>query len=134
MWLTVLCRINVLMSRAMSPSESEVVLYPIRLQLRGSPYANHLYDVDGTLLTNASGSILHVYTSLLGDEFASGRLRLLHDIRGGYRYFITSQSQLDRFQSEREHGTPYFRRTYHVYPDEDFDRFALRHHNIHVVN
>lgn len=96
-------------------------LHPIRITLRGHPYGRQLYDVDGNLLLSPAGDHLHVFTPLLQDEFQSGRLRLIRDTRWGYRYFITSQSQLERFQHEREVGTPFYRRNYHIYQDEDFD-------------
>lgn len=118
----------------MGPCEADVALHPIRVQLRPSYYADHLYDVDGILLTNSTGTVLHVYTSLLADEFSSGRLRLIHDVAIGYRYFVTSQAQLDRFQADREYGTPYFRRTYHLYPDEDFNPSVFLQRNIHIVD
>jgi hypothetical protein len=108
--------------------------FPIRLQLRGSPYGRQLYDVDGTILLSPGGDHLHVYSPLLQDEFTSGRLRLLRDTKWGYRYFVTSQAQLDRFQVERDLGTPYYRRTYHVYQDTDFDPSGFISKGVHIVS
>lgn len=40
-----------------------------------------------------------------------------------YRYFITSQEQLDKFYEDREFGsTEGPNKTYHVYVDEDCDK------------
>jgi len=114
-------------------SSLKIPVFPIRLQLRGSPYGNELYDVDGDILLSPSGDRLNVYNQLLQDEFSSGRLRLLHDIRIGYRYFITTQKQLDRFLLERQEGTEYFRRTYHIYQDEDFNYYEFMEKGVEII-
>lgn len=107
--------------------------FPIRLQLRHGVYHRHLYDVEGALLVGLSGNPLHVFNGELKDEIDAKRVRCIRDIRCGYRYFVTSVEQWNRFMEHRKYGSLYFRVTYHIYPDEDMDFLPLLSQGIDII-
>lgn len=94
--------------------------YAVRINDCGSTYARKLYDVDGfVLMDETTGDFLHVYTRLMKDAFDSGRLRVIHNVREGYVYFITNDEQSRRFQEERKEGSDIRGVTYYVYMDKE---------------
>lgn len=107
--------------------------FPIRIQLRPGTYHRHLYDVDGALLVGQSGNPLHVFNKELKNEMDAKRVRLIRNLRCGYRYFVTSLEQWNRFMEHRKNGTLYFRITYHLYPDEDTDFLPLLSQGIEII-
>lgn len=99
--------------------EESVLLYPIKFRDCGSTYARKLYDVDGFVLLGDDGSLLNVYNKAMKRAFDNKKLRVIHNMKGEYVYFITSESQRQRFINERENGCPDLHdRTYYIYRDE----------------
>lgn len=99
--------------------------FKITIESRGSEYSRTLYDVRGRAMIDEAGNPLNVYGQNLKDEFDSGRVRLIHNLRDNYRYFITNQSDMDIFQDYRKNGAPHPDFVFVIYPDEDFDPYNL---------
>lgn len=99
--------------------QESVQLYPIKFRDCGSTYARKLYDVDGFVLLGDDGSLLNVYNKAMKRAFDNKKIRVIHNMKGEYVYFITSESQRQRFINERENGCPDLHdRTYYIYRDE----------------
>lgn len=99
--------------------EEPVLLYPIKFRDCGSTYAKKLYDVDGFVLLGDDGSLLNVYNKAMKRAFDNKKLRVIHNMKGEYVYFITSESQRQRFINERENGCPDVDdRTYYIYKND----------------
>lgn len=104
-------------SKEYTENES-VKLYPIILKDKGSTYSRKLYDVDGFVLLGEDGTFLNVYNKAMKEAFEKKRLRVIHNMKGEYVYFIVSESQRQRFLNERENGCPDLNdRTYYIYRD-----------------
>lgn len=104
-------------SKEYTENES-VKLYPIILKDKGSTYNRKLYDVDGFVLLGEDGTLLNVYNKAMKEAFEKKRLRVIHNMKGEYVYFIVSESQRQRFLNERENGCPDLNdRTYYIYRD-----------------
>jgi len=116
----------------MSTSEPERV-YPIRIQLRNGITRQHIYDINGSLLVDELEKPLNIWNPNIKTAFESKRLRLIHSVKYGLHYFITSEQDLAVFEYERKHGSRFFRKTYHCYYDEDFDPLLLQRLNIEIV-
>lgn len=107
-----------------SVDNNETKMYPIKLKDHGSTYANVLYDVEGRPLKGEYGTFLNVKTKEMKDAFDNKNIRLIHcmkDLSMSYRYFATSDHQVQKFQTHREFGSDR-KLVYHVYLDEDVDR------------
>jgi hypothetical protein len=106
---------------ASSPQGWHVKHYPVNYTHHPSTYTKTLYDVEGNLLVDDHGVPLHVWDTRLKDALEHKTVRCIHVCmqRPGYRYFVTSQSQMDDFQKNRDMGyAPRRRVMYHVYDDE----------------
>lgn len=95
--------------------------YTIKIKNAGNIYSKTLKDVDGNPLTNEWGDEVNVFSKEITRLFKERKIRILHRIDPGYRYFITSSAQLDRFLREREEGAPLEHIKYFVYFDEDMN-------------
>lgn len=82
-------------------------------------YKRRLYDVDGKVMRDDQGIPMTLYHPGFKSALEENRIRLIHCIHPGYRYFIQSEKQMQRFQQERREGAPVHNRYYHVYNDED---------------
>jgi hypothetical protein len=89
-------------------------------------YRKFLYDVDGNILTDKTHRLLNAYRENLQDAISKGDVRIFRNKTMSdycYRYFITSQEQLDKFHEDRELGSDTGpNKKYHVYVDEDCDK------------
>ena len=96
--------------------------YPVMYNHHRSTYDRVLYDIDGNVLRDENGDLLNVYTVAFREALQRKTVRCIHVCmqRPGYRYFITSQSQQDRFMHERDKGFALSSAPveYHVYDDE----------------
>lgn len=110
------------MSTNISVNSDKIVKnrFKIIIETRGSIYSKTLHDVRGNVLLGPSGNNLNVYSAEMKNEMDRGDLRLIHCIKRNYRYFVTSQSDIDLFQYHRNYGAPHQDYVYVVYPDEDF--------------
>lgn len=95
--------------------------YPVRVVMMGSTNGRQLVDVDGQVLLTPWGEHLNVFNAALMDYFDTGKIRLLHCLHPGFRYFITSEEQARRFMYQREYGSEERGVTFFVYEDEDID-------------
>jgi len=95
--------------------------FPVRFVFHHNIYSRHLYDVEGNVLRDNYGEAMNVFSKSMQDAFDSGHLRLLRNSTmtcDCYRYFITSNNQLERFIEERDYKSsrgPDIE--YHIYPD-----------------
>ena len=101
-------------------SQDSDVRFQVKYRLHWNVYADRLYDVDGDLLINDSGKELNFFMREMRELLEDGKIRVIHNIRIGYRYFITSLEQEARFLREKEYGSEE-PTTYHIYPDEDYE-------------
>lgn len=89
-------------------------------------YRKFLYDVDGNILTDKTGRLLNSYRENLKKAIERGEVRIFRNKTMSeccYRYFITSQEQLDKFYEDRDLGSNLGpNKKYHVYVDEDCDK------------
>jgi len=112
-------------------------LYPIKYQDHKSAYTKVLYDVEGNALKSDSGVCLSVHRKEMKEAFDSNQVRFIHYMSSepNYRYFVTSETQLQMFQKHRDHGAP-DKKVYHVYLDEDADRHSpfYRRHFLDAAN
>ena len=115
-------------------SEEALQFFPIKIQLRRHIYGQQLYDVEGRLIVDDRGRALNVYSSTLKQLFCDKKIKIIRDIVCGYRYFVTSSHQQQRFQDDRENGSLYFRKTYHVYHDDDADFEPLIKQGITILS
>jgi hypothetical protein len=117
--------------------ESSTRLYPIKYQGHKSPYAKVLYDVEGNPLKSDRDVYLSVHRKEMKEAFDSNQLRFIHYMSSepNYRYFVTSESQLQNFQKHRDHGAP-SNKVYHVYLDEDANLHSpfYRRHFLDAAN
>lgn len=114
--------VNVILicSLTMSQSSQDTTRYPIRLVLHGKvKYTHPLLDVDGNTIPTFTGKLALV-DKVAKEMFETKQVRCIYKINPGYRYFVTSQSQYNRFLFEREHGSIYPHTRYHIYQDEDY--------------
>lgn len=85
-----------------------------------------LYDVEGNILTDKRHRLLNIYRDNLKEALTKGDVRIFRNKTMSeycYRYFITSQEQLDKFYEDRELGSDKGpNKKYHVYVDEDCDK------------
>lgn len=99
--------------------------WPIRLVDHRTTTSKILYDVEGNILVDNNHRILNIYRGHLDEAMEKKEVRLFRNSTMGkvcYRYFITSDYQLETFLEERKWGTtdgP--NKAYHVYVDEDTD-------------
>jgi hypothetical protein len=89
--------------------------------MMGSTNGRQLVDLDGKVLSTEWGDNLNIYNIRLLEFFDTGKLRLVHCLYPGYRYFVSSDDQALRFMWDREHGSHEKGVTYFVYEDEDID-------------
>lgn len=114
-----------------SSTNESATKFPVTLLLHGyNLYSGILYDVDGNILRAENGRPYNVFQVKFKEAMGSKDLRLIHVLNPGYRFFVTSESQLRQFYDERENGSLYQKTTYHVYDDEDFDFTSSRLKNI----
>lgn len=104
-------------------------VYPIYLKHMGSINARVLYDVNGCPLRDVDGNYINVWGKTMEDMFASGSIRLIHNIRPGYRYFIQHKKQMDDFLYNRKYGAEVPNLTYCIYEDEDIDKTPRKDHS-----
>lgn len=95
--------------------------YPIRIKLHTSIYKRHIVDVDGWVMRDPQGRPYNVFQPEFNQELETGRIRLIHALYPGYRYFVRNNEQHDRFMLDRTDGGSYSSIMYHVYPDDDFN-------------
>jgi hypothetical protein len=85
-----------------------------------------LYDVDGNILTDKHHRLLNIYRENLQEALSKGDVRIFRNKTMSdycYRYFITSQEQLDKFYEDRAFGSNVGpNKKYHVYVDEDCNK------------
>lgn len=116
-----------------SVSESSVKTWPVRMVDHVSMYSRILYDIDGKILVNRKGILLNVYKTQMDDAFRDKDIRVYRNSTMNnvcYRYFVTSQDQLETFWNERVFGTndgP--NKAFHVYVDDDVDRTCSEYKN-----
>lgn len=100
--------------------------WPVRFVDHMTTNRKLLYDVEGNILTDKKGRLLNVYRENLQEALTSKDVRLFRNKSMSdycYRYFITTQKQLDQFYEDRDLGSntgP--NKRYHVYVDDDCDR------------
>lgn len=105
----------------------EQPLYQIHYAMHGSSmYKRRLYDIEGKLLRDSNGIPLTIYHPQFKELLDSQKIRIIHCIHPGYRYFIQSEAQLNRFHEERKHGSVIPNRYYHIYNDEDMTEHPNR--------
>lgn len=91
-----------------------------------STHRKFLYDVDGNILVDKNHRVVNIYRNSFNEALEKKEVRIFRNKTMSelcYRYFITSQEQLDRFLEERRFGSnegP--NKKYHVYVDEDCDK------------
>lgn len=101
-----------------SAMEEDIRLHPIIYRDCGSICARKLYDVDGFVLIGDDNSLLNIYNKAMQRAFDQRRLRVIRSMKHDYVYFITCESQRQRFVNERQNGCPDLNdRTYYVYRD-----------------
>lgn len=115
-------------------TQEDLQFFPIKIQLRRHIYGQQLYDVEGRLIADDKGNALNVYSSTLKQLFADKKIKIIRDIVCGYRYFVTSSLQKHKFQEDRENGSLYFRKTYHVYHDDDANFEPLMKKGITILS
>lgn len=93
---------------------------PIKLINKGTIYGKILVDVDGCVLHDKDGNLLTLYSRALRTAMEEGKIRCIHALYPGYRYFVRSQWQYDRFVQDREFGVEDPNRCYCIYTDDDF--------------
>jgi hypothetical protein len=105
----------------MSQSTDEIKTFPIHLVLHGRvKYTKPLVDIDGNWIPSWSGYKLTLVDPQAKHMLETKQIRCLYNIRDGYRYFITCESQLARFRDHRDRGSPYPLAQYHIYQDDDY--------------
>jgi len=102
-------------------SEDPEIRFPVKYDVHRNVYAQRLYDLDGDMICGEDGVPLNVFRREMRELLEDGKIRVVHNIRTGYRYFITSLEQENRFLREREHGSLMPQSTYHIYADEDYE-------------
>jgi hypothetical protein len=116
----------------MDPSETSSqdteCRFPIILKNQGSTNGRHLYDVEGNLLIDASGRPYNIYSASFKEAIDTKKIRCIHKITPGYRYFIVSDWQYDLFKFERRYGSLTFNQAYYIYEDEDIDKRPRKDH------
>ena len=107
-------------------SEDSNRLYPVTYVRHYDRYRKSLYDVDGYLLQGEHGDALHVWKEEFKDMLVAKKIRFIHYMASEptYCYFIQSQEQAERFQQEREEGSRFPYKRYHIYPDEKLEEVA----------
>lgn len=114
-------------------SNQQELLYKVRFTFHGpSIYQRKLYDVDGNLIVTSDGSPLHMHHPEIKKAFEDG-LRVIHCVHPGYRYFVQSDQQLNRFRKDRQEGTLFYKRYYHVYNDEDMTEHPLKRKRTYCI-
>ena len=109
------------LENAENGSQTNRVVFPIKMVDHGSTYAKVLYDVEGNQLTDQSGRNMNIWTSSMKEAIQEGRLKVIHNIKEpSYYYFATSNTQAERFKEHRDQGAPN-KLVYHVYLDNDAD-------------
>lgn len=103
----------------------QTVRFKINIESRGSEYSKILYDINGNQLLDSNGKYLNVFSVEMKKEMDKGALRLIHNLKDNYRYFIQSQRDMDEFQENRKNGCLTPNSVYVIYPDEDFDASRL---------
>lgn len=99
-------------------------LYPVKLIDHGSPFAGVLYDVEGKIIRGRTGRPLNVFQQDMAEALVDGSLLIRYCLHDEYRYFITSDMQLDDFLREREEGSERKNKAFHVYVDDDVNRMS----------
>lgn len=97
-------------------------LHKISLIDHLNPYSRILYDVEGNILTNENDIVLNVYKPEMDDAINKKYVRIFRNSTMSdmcYRYFVTSEHQLQKFNHERQWGSKHPNKAYHVYVDLD---------------
>lgn len=73
-----------------------------------------------------SGHPLNVWKTELKDLLDNKKIRFIHHLatEPTYCYFVQNEKQAERFQMERELGSPAPYRRYHIYLDEKLDKVS----------
>lgn len=112
--------------RTSTSTETPQQRWPVRFADHHLIEKRILYDVEGNLLVDKSGKMLNIFRDNFQVALDKKEVRIFRNSTMKevcYRYFITSQEQLDMFWEEREYGTtdgP--NKRYHVYVDDDCDK------------
>ena len=103
-------------------SNSTSIWHRVQLVDHKNIYSKILYDVDGEILVNNNSIILNAYKPEMEEALDVKEVRIFRNSTMSnlcYRYFITSEAQLKRFNREREYGSKNPNKSYHVYVDDD---------------
>lgn len=103
-----------------SASISSYPVHNVLITTLGSIYAKRLFDIEGNTLLCADNTYANVYHGLK-ELLDSKAIRLIHNMEVGYRYFITSEQQMNRFIEYRNFGSSDPGYAYCVYEDEDMN-------------
>lgn len=99
---------------------SEERLYPIKLVYHRNRYASVLLDVNGNELIGETGAVMNVFKEEMKDMLVERKIRCIHYMKREptYIYFVINQEQAETFQLDRDHGSAFPNRCYHVYLDD----------------
>lgn len=111
-------------------TKNDVEYHKVRIINQGSKRARCLYDIDGNLLVDANNNVLNIWTKRMQEAFDSKTLRSIHAVNPGYTYFVTKQSQINRFLEQRKIGSDRPNTVFCVYFDEDIDVLYTKDHEM----